>query len=468
MITRSKQAWLAAPALAAGLLLRVAFLHWRPEVSGDSLLYGDIAQNLLHHHVYGLTQGTIQPTYIRLPGYPLMLAACFAVFGDGNYGAVLWGNVVLDLATCCLVGALAWRRYGARAGLAALWLAALCPFTANYCAAPLTETPSLFCVALAFFALERVRALGAARAGWRWGALAGLACAAAVLLRPEQGLLSVAVIPSMLWPLRTSGDEAVRRPGSWAGVVPATIVCALVGLPLLVWGVRNARVMGQFQPLAPRSATDPGEPVPDGFNHWFRTWGIDFASTYNVYWNYDGAGIEFKDLPARAMDDAEQPERTEAIVEQYNKTQKASAEVDAALEQLARERDAAHPLRSHVLLPVARVADMWLRPRTELMDAPMEWWRWQEHPGVSVAEVLYALLNAAFLAAGVAGAWRCRPQWTALEAAMVAFVLLRTALLLTLDNSEPRYTLECFPVLFVFAGVLWRGGGPRERSRPLA
>jgi hypothetical protein len=28
---------------------------------------------------------------------------------------------------------------------------------------------------------------------------------------------------------------------------------------------------------------------------------------------------------------------------------------------------------------------------------------------------------------------------------------LRCVLLLTLDNSEPRYTLECFPVVIVLA-----------------
>ena len=38
---------------------------------------------------------------------------------------------------------------------------------------------------------------------------------------------------------------------------------------------------------------------------------------------------------------------------------------------------------------------------------------------------------------------------------MAASLLLRTALLLTLDNSEPRYTLEFFPILFVCAGALF-------------
>jgi hypothetical protein len=39
---------------------------------------------------------------------------------------------------------------------------------------------------------------------------------------------------------------------------------------------------------------------------------------------------------------------------------------------------------------------------------------------------------------------------------MLAFVLLRCALLLTLDNSEPRYTLEFFPLLILWASAMVR------------
>jgi hypothetical protein len=42
---------------------------------------------------------------------------------------------------------------------------------------------------------------------------------------------------------------------------------------------------------------------------------------------------------------------------------------------------------------------------------------------------------------------------------MAASIILRAALLLTIDNSEPRYTLEFFPILFVLAGALFRSAG---------
>ena len=40
---------------------------------------------------------------------------------------------------------------------------------------------------------------------------------------------------------------------------------------------------------------------------------------------------------------------------------------------------------------------------------------------------------------------------------MGGFVLLRSAMLMTIDNSEPRYTLECFPVVLLLAGLAVAG-----------
>ena len=147
--------------LAAGAALRLWVIHVHPQIQGDSLLYGDIAANWLTHGIYGHSVGhasgltTIEPTLVRLPGYPAFLALCFAVFGVANYHAVLYLQALVDLGTCLLVAGLAARISGPRAGRVALVLAALCPFTANYVAAPLTETLSIFCVALGFLPWRR-------------------------------------------------------------------------------------------------------------------------------------------------------------------------------------------------------------------------------------------------------------------------------------------------------------------------
>lgn len=441
-----------ATALALGLALRLMFVVHTPRIAGDTLIYGDIAKNWMQHGVYGFSQtasGPV-PTLIRLPGYPMFLALCFAVFGADHYRAVMVVQCLIDLATCLLVADLARRLFGRRAGMVVLWLAALCPFTANYVAAPLTETLSLLCIAVAFWGMERWRSAGL---GWNWRLWAiAAALAYAVLLRPEQGLLAAAVIPAMLW------MELRARKDGLSAAVPVLVAAVCVVLPLVPWTVRNWRTFHVFEPLAPRYANDPGEEVPRGFQRWYKSWGIDFASTEDVYWNWDSAPIDIADIPTRAFDTEEQYSRTAALLTKYNPQTTATPELDSGFEALAQERIADDPLRYYVALPVARLMNMLLRPRTEMMEIDLEWWRWK-HPGKTLFAAAYGLLNLVYLALGASGLWRWRREgWEApLAWSMIAFVVLRCGMLLTLDNSEPRYTLEFFPLLQVWAGALFAG-----------
>jgi 4-amino-4-deoxy-L-arabinose transferase-like glycosyltransferase len=449
--------WFAA-ALLAGLLLRSFFVFHHSRFGGDTLLYGDLAHNMLAHHIFGFTEDpAIRSTLIRLPGYPLFLAVCFVLFGTSNYIAVLWVQVVMDLGTCLLLGALAGRLLGSRAALATVWFAALCPFTANYSAVGLAECGCLFMAALAFFALERwITAFRHRSHGLGWVCLCGFALIYGILLRPDQVLVAVAVVPAMLWiGLQLGPRNLLRRAG------PALLVSLFIALPLSLWAVRNWKVYHVFQPLAPRYATDPGEPILYGFQRWYRTWAIEYQSTVNVYWTYDGNSIDLDDLPSRAFDSPAQRDQTAVIFDQYNENSASTPPVDDAFARLAVERIHAHPFRYYLVLPVARELDMWLRPRTELMRAPDDFWNISEHPAASIAECAYAALNLAYLLLGIAGLVRWRKlRWSGqgvLAFAMLGFVALRCILLLTLDNSEPRYTLECFPVVILFAGLLFAG-----------
>jgi hypothetical protein len=445
---RTRYQWGAA--LLAGAALRLLLFHFRPAFSNDGILYGQLAHNMVAHHVFGFTNDVIQPTLIRLPGYPVFLAACFALFGNANYLAVLWLQMAIDLASAALLAALASRIAGPRVGLAAIWLAAL-SFTANYSVALLTETLSLTCVTLAFFALERWQASWLyQKPALRYAALAGCALSFAVLLRPDQGLLAAAIIPAILWiALRTTNRSLINK------LLPATIASLIVLLPLLAWTARNWRAFHVIQPLAPRYANDPGETVPYGFQRWYRTWAIDFDSTYDVYWNYDDTTLNLADLPPRAFDNPQQQTQTAAIYAQYNQVTTATQAFDHAFARIASERIAAHPLRYYAELPVARELNMWLRPRTELMRLPIKWWQLHSHPRRSAFEIAYALLNAAYLILAIAGLliWKRRLYngRPAIAFAMLTFVALRSLLLLTLDNSEPRYTLECFPIVILLA-----------------
>jgi 4-amino-4-deoxy-L-arabinose transferase-like glycosyltransferase len=439
---RSRKVLVLGLALAVGLTLRVWFIQHSPKVTGDSLVYGDIAKNWLRHGVYGFSKNLgARPTLLRLPGYPIFLAACFAVFGVDHYGAPMFVQAFVDIGTCLLAAGLAGRLYGPRAWWLALWLAVLCPFTANYTGAALTETLSLLCVAAAFHAVVRWRDAGLGLN--RWILLAGSSMAYAVLLRPEQGLLAAAVVPAMAW-MAWSNKKALA---------PVVVAAVLVVLPLGPWAIRNWVTFHVVQPLAPRNANDPGELVPVGFQRWYRTWGVDFISTDQVYWHYDTDPILVTDLPARAFDSPEQKKATAQLLDEYNQTTTATAAFDARFNDLAEQRIQHSPLRYYLGMPLGRLTNMLLRPRTELINVPLDWWKGGKLAWVSILlgtiNLLYFVLAACGIGrSGIGGA----VGW-----GMLAFCLLRCALLATIDNSEPRYTLELFPLIVVWgSGILGR------------
>lgn len=479
-------AW-AGAALLSGLLLRVWFIHHMAVVVGDSLMYGDIAKNLLQHGVYGFSQGStppdefgISPTLIRLPGYPFFLAACFRLFGMEHYNAVLYTQAAADLITCCLAGMLAGRLFGKRAGLVVLWLAALCPFTASYAGTALSETLVLTTIALALYGFAQWQDEGCGTNHWLW--IIAVALAASILLRPEQVLFAVAILAAMLWV-----SLARRSSGAGRSGLPVLAAALCVMLPLVPWTVRNWSEFHVFQPLVPKYANDPGELPPLGFSRWYRTWAIDFESTEDVYWNYPGDKIDPGDVDDRAFDMGSESasddlrDRTTALLTDYNASlgdsQEVTPEIDARFDVLGKERIHAHPVLYYFGLPVARLLNMTLRPRTEMMNMPLDWWDWHVHHYKTVFAGAYAALNFAYIAVGVAGffAWKRRgwlsqhlpgpdpAPYRELAFAMAASLVLRAALLLTLDNSEPRYTLEFFPVLLILAGALF--APPRPPSR---
>ncbi len=453
MDARGRRGWLFTTiVLIAGATLRLWVIHIHPQVQGDSLVYGDIAANWLTHGIYGHTVGhavgpdTIEPTLVRLPGYPAFLALCFAIFGVGRYQPVLYLQAAIDLVSCLLIAGLAARICGLRAGQAALLLAALCPFTANYVASPLTETLSIFCVALGFRALAGV--LDGPRLGWV--ALLVFSWSYAALLRPDGALLAV-----VLWVAWVAYRPQSLRLALLAGVVSV--------LPFVAWTARNLRTFHVFEPLAPRYANDPGEDAFPGFVRWVRSFAADFTSTSEIYWNGNSDRIDPANLPSRAFDDRAQYQQTLRLLQDYNATTTLTPELDARFAELGRQRAQSHPVRYYVGLPLLRLADMWLRPRIETLNVALRWWEYRRHPAESRIAIFYGALNLAYLLAAFLGALR----WPRLAAAMVGFIVVRSLLLVTLEAPEPRYTLECFPVLIAMAacGPWWRQAGAEYEKR---
>lgn len=450
----------AALLLACGFLLRLYFLRQHAFFSTDSILYQDIALNWLHHHIYGLSwQPAPRPTLIRLPGYPAILAAMAWLFDRGqqttpgtlqSFLPVLWLQIVTDLATCGLVGLIAHRMGDVRCGFVALAIACVCPFTANYAVTPLTETFTLFFLVLAFYLLQCWLHDGR----MRWVVLLAVAISFSALLRPDQGLLGVAILPVLL-----AGRGTLQQ-----RLRPLMICVLLAAVPFGVWTARNYRVFHVFQPIAPKQAVDPGEAAPVHFEKWFRTWGLDYTSTQDAYWNYPEDPIDVNDLPPRAFDSPEQRQQTAALLQRAAHAGKLDAQVEADFETLAQQRIAAHPMRYYVLLPVGRVVNMNLHPRTEILPIAERWWQYQEHPTQTLVATAFGLLNLAYVLAALAGFRSVLKRERLLALSMAAYIVLRCLLLLTLDNPEQRYTLEFLPLWMVFAAGLCLHTPARETT----
>ena len=428
----------------AALGLRLVFLLRFPAVVTDSFIYGEIAKNWLQHGIYGLGgPGEISPTYIRLPGYPAFLALIFSIFGIDHYRAVLGVQLLVDLGTCFLCADTARRLLGVRASKIAFLLTALCPFLADYSAAALTETLEVFFTVLALNLA--INALATQRnASW---AGCGAACGAAMLLRPDGALLVIAIEIYVIAVFIRNRHATVR----WPRLQSAILVLAVAILPLCPWALRNWRVFHRFQPLAPRYANEENEFVPMGFNHWTKSWIADYVSVEEIYWAVPGGKIDPATLPPRAFDTPQQREETERVIEDYNILLHVSPVLDSRFEAITERRVQAHPVRYYIELPVLRILDMWLRPRTEMLPCDSRWWEFNDEPKWSALAVGFGAINLAYLLCAIAGWMRFRTAPTV--GLLVLFVILRSVFLGTLENPEPRYTLEMYPVIIVLAAA---------------
>ncbi|MGI9104383.1 MAG: glycosyltransferase family 39 protein, partial [Terriglobales bacterium] len=463
-----------AVATAAALALRLLFILRFPTISPDGYVYGDLAKNWLERGILGMSAAAgPAPTYIRLPGYPALMAAIWAVTGVDHYNAVRFVQMFADVVTCFVLADLARRLVSSlapetaeRAACASFALCAFCPFIANYTAVPLTET---FAILLAAAALDcAVTALqradvpeeppGLAKPGldrgtlgmWAWcGVFIGLG----IMLRPDGGMLLIAIGGYLLYRLARHPN---RGRTFWSGVMLG--VCALA--PLVPWTARNWITFHQFQPLAPVSANAPGEFVARGFERWMDTWLVDYASMEDIGFRIDGDALRFGDLPASAYDGPGEQARTEALFEQYNVNQVMTPALDAQFGELARERIGRAPLRYYVGLPLLRTVDLWFRPRIEMLPIGSHWWRFREEPRDTAWALVLGAINLFYVAAALFALRR----WRQLSgvAVLLTFLVVRTVLIAAITHPEPRYVLECYPAIIALAAIaLARTNSPR-------
>jgi hypothetical protein len=462
--------------------------HLTNDDDDDGRFYSQIARNLLDDHGYsGEEEEPFVPTYVRVPGYPLFLAGAYRVFGRDNDRAVRIIQVLLDTITCLLVGILAfqwspfhWNRQKRwRAFLIAMAFAAVCPFTTIYVTTILTETWALFLVT-AFVLISTFALKSEGKRKWLWffaGATGGLA----TMFRPDCAFFSGAVgllvlSEGLLRSFRTrrAEPEPNDRKGLNPPIVNTLLTCGALSVGFVIaltpWTIRNARVFGVFQPVAPIYANMPDEFAPVGYISWLRTWVNDgryvgpIEDALNLY------PILIERIPDSAFDSSEERERVRTLLDLYNNpikqdpqstdsdegdfsdepTLKMTPEIDERFAEIARERIARHPLKYGLVLPVERAFSMWFDTHTQYYpfqgelfplsdidtDAHQQYWL-----------LSFAGLTWMYTIAGAMGAFlmlstSSSRRWGIL---VIMLILPRLAFLAFQEHPESRYTVEFFP-----------------------
>jgi 4-amino-4-deoxy-L-arabinose transferase-like glycosyltransferase len=454
----------AVLAAIAGLTLRLFLVLKFPVTqSGDAPFYIELAWNWLKHGVYGFPlHGQLTPVDMRVPGYPAFLAVVFALAGQSARAAMI-AQAFVDVATCFLIALIAARLAPAlarrRAALAGLWMAALCPFTANYSAVVLTEVLVIFLTALGTLVLLETE-LGASAAGdppWKLAGaplspwfVGGIVVGFGTLVRPETPLLLLAAGLVMVarW----------RRPADWKKLLRAgALMAAGLVLPLVPWAARNWRTLHDVQFLAPRYSELPGEYTPLGFNAWTNTWLWRFRDVYLTQWNVNDTQIEIDSLPSYAFDSAAERTRVAQLLDDYNETLTMDPRLDAGFLQIAQERTRRDPLRTYLKIPFLRSLELWFTPRIELLPYSGQLFpvaeEWSDDRPDFLTTLSLIAVNLFYVGMALWGAWlaRRRPGL----AFLLLYIVIRTVFFTHIETIEPRYVLECFPMVIALGAQVF-------------
>lgn len=455
-----------AAGLLCGALLRWFFIsHFHP-FSGDEKFYEELARNWLDHGVYGRDiAGQLLPSDERVPGYPAFLAVIYKTLGQSR-AAVTSVQVAVDLMTCVMTAMIAARLAPIQkrkiVATIALWLAALCPFTASYTGVVLTETLATFIttVAVLIFVWALTNPdMNIARTAISnnlvlkyvsWFFLGGLVVGLGTLVRPETPLILIAmglVLCARWW-----------RPLNWWKLALAILwLGAGLTLPLVPWAARNVLNVGHVQFLAPPHAESPGDRVPPGFYDWTQTWMVKFRDAYNVSWKLNKEAITMDAIPDYAFDSDAERAKVASMLEEYNKRVLITPALNFQFTQLARERAAQHPVRTYFEIPIERAWWIWFTPRIELLPYSGKLWPVREASHDNATEfratLVLGFLNYVYVGMALIGAWKFRAR--AGIPFLLAFLVIRTAFLTQLQTVEPRYVMECIPVVLVLCSLAW-------------
>jgi len=231
-LSNDRSRTLLVVALGLGLLVRLAILFnvgTLPARIADETHYLRLADNIAAGN--GFAWGPGNPTSIRPPVYPAMLAGIWRIAGVGNLQAIRFVQIVLALVTTGLVYYLGARLYSPTVGRLAAALFWLYPSFIFVNFLILTETLFTFLL-IGFVVLSLILLESASLA-------VALACGVSLGL--------AALTRSVLWPLPLVFCPIValltRAPLARRGLVTVVVLAGYMAV-VAPWAVRNTRLQG--------------------------------------------------------------------------------------------------------------------------------------------------------------------------------------------------------------------------------
>jgi 4-amino-4-deoxy-L-arabinose transferase-like glycosyltransferase len=378
---------------------------------GDFAMYLESADYLVAH-------GSLDPEFIYMPGYVLLLAAVRAL-GGGLFAAKLLGVAAGGLATAAVYGT-AGRVFDRRSAIAAGLLAALWPAGIAVSSVIGTDMPAGALLAAAIWLLVRDADARPWRAAIAFGVTLGLAAYVRAVALP------IALLAGFYWAaLRVPLRQVVLR---------TALGCAVAAVTLLPWGIRNAMKYGEL------FLTDShgGHTALVGANP--NSEGVYSRSLNRMF--AEGTGYQLFAPPHRDADRA-----AYALARRWT-----AFEPDYALGLLGAKADR--------LLTNERPLLYWPLYRQGVLSGETERWFARHRAGIEwLVDGFWYALCAGTLAGAVVAA--SRRLWPALALLPVPLAL---AAVYVAFFAEVRYHLAIAVLLFPFAGaaVRWAGQGTRD------
>ncbi len=206
----------AAVAILAGNSMRTP---WGG--GGDTPAYVLLAQNILSGKGYAYAG---MPTALRAPGYPLMLAAFFKLFGAHALAAMRWLQFFEGIAVALLCAATAKKLFGEQAGKWTLAIALFFPTLVQMNGEVLSEAPATVFTALFVYLLVSYWK----EPGPGWLVLLGCAIGMGALVRFNLAALGLIALVAVF--RCASGSKR------WMGAAIVFVVSVLIVSP---WMIRN-------------------------------------------------------------------------------------------------------------------------------------------------------------------------------------------------------------------------------------